>query len=279
MNKNDKTKKITGRLLVCFGVITGLFIIVFPIYQKKGLQVSFLDVGQGDSTLIQTANGKIILIDGGPDNLVLNRLGERLPFYKRELDLVVVSHFHDDHITGLIEILRRYKVEKIIYASDLESSSLADLLFSVAKKNNTALIAISKQADIRLDNDCELIFLNPLSLKVKKNENNSLITKLNCVSGRFLFSGDNEVGVEKVLLASDLNIQADIFKASHHGSKTSNTYEFLKAVNPFKIIISVGVDNRFKHPSAEVLEIINKLKIKVFRTDISGTIDISSNIK
>lgn len=277
MSKNDKTKKIIGRLLICFGVIAALFLIFF--YQKKSLRVSFLDVGQGDSSLIQTANGKIILIDGGPDNLILSRLGERLPFYKKDLDLVVVSHFHDDHITGLIEILRRYKVGKIIYASDLESSSLSDLLFSVARENNITLVAISKQASLRLDNDCTLIFLNPLSLKIKKNENNSLITKLNCVSGKFLFSGDNEIGVEKALLASGLDIQADIFKASHHGSKTSNTYEFLKRVNPFKIIISVGLDNRFGHPSAEVLETINKLKIKVFRTDILGTIDIFSNIK
>jgi competence protein ComEC len=277
--KNKHVKKIFGRLLICFSVIIVLFFI-FPAFNvKKSLRVSFLDVGQGDSSLIQTANGKIVLIDGGPDNLALRRLGESLPFYKRNIDLIIISHYHDDHITGLIEILRRYRVKKIIYASSIGSSLLLDNLFLVARRNNTELIPISKQASISLDNNCALSFINPFILKIPENENNSLITKLDCNKTIFLFSGDNEVGVEKTLIKNGLDIRADIFKASHHGSKTSNTFEFLKVVKPIKVIISVGVDNRFGHPSPEVLKNINELGIDVFRTDRLGTIDIFSNIQ
>ena len=107
-----------------------LFLVIIFFYSHQKLtEVDFLDVGQGDAALIKIAKGKTILIDGGPDNLVLKRLGENLPFFKRKIDLVILSHSHDDHVIGLLEILYRYKIDTIIYVDDVNKPEfLAELL-------------------------------------------------------------------------------------------------------------------------------------------------------
>jgi competence protein ComEC len=260
-------------------VVIGYFIF-FSVYQaKKIVRVSYLDVGQGDAALIRTPDRKNILIDGGPDNLILRRLGERLPFYVRHLDYLIISHFHDDHITGLIEVLKRYQVNKIIFVSSEISSPAVSALFGEIKKLNISVINMQSSGRLQLDENCILFFVNPSSLNIKDNENNSLVTKLICGNNKFLFAGDNEAEAETALIKSNFDLRADIFKASHHGSKTSNTEAFLRMVAPGKTIISVGKDNRFGHPDQEVLERATKLGIELQRTDINGTIDILAEIK
>jgi len=269
------------------GVLLMILLIIFPLIieqftiqknRKEKLFVSFFDVGQGDASFIRTSKGKIFLIDGGPDNLVLYRLGEQMAFYERKIEAIIISHWHDDHIIGLFEVLRRYQVRYLILATNLESSPFTPLVLEAAAKNKIKIINISSSLKLNLDNQCELFFLNPLSLEVKENSNNSLLTKLNCLNFRVLFSGDNEKEVENALLQSSFDLSADIFKASHHGSKTSNQEEFLKIVNPKIMIISAGINNRFNHPALETLKTATELKIEVFRTDESGNLVFSANI-
>ena len=269
------------------GVLLMILLIIFPLIieqftiqknRKEKLFVSFFDVGQGDASFIRTSKGKIFLIDGGPDNLVLYRLGEQMAFYERKIEAIIISHWHDDHIIGLLEVLRRYQVRYLILATNLESSPFTPLVLEAAAKNKIKIINISSSLKLNLDNQCELFFLNPLSLEVKENSNNSLLTKLNCLNFRVLFSGDNEKEVENALLQSSFDLSADIFKASHHGSKTSNQEEFLKIVNPKIMIISAGINNRFNHPALETLKTATELKIEVFRTDKSGNLVFSANI-
>lgn len=269
--------RVVSLIILFFCLFIGYLLVVQNISSKKNisekLQVAFLDVGQGDASFIRIPTNKIILIDGGPDNLVLYRLAERMAFYERKIEAIIISHFHDDHIIGLIEILRRYKVKQIIFASNLESSSLAQLLFEEATKRKTKIISLNSSSSFNLGSQCEAILFNPLILKVKENGNNSLLTKLDCVDFRVLFSGDNEKEVEKMLLDIKFDLEADIFKASHHGSKTSNNIDFLKAVNPEIIVISVGADNRFNHPAPETLKTATDLEMRVFRTDENGSLD------
>ncbi|QQG52451.1 MAG: MBL fold metallo-hydrolase [Candidatus Falkowbacteria bacterium] len=266
--------------LIIIGLIllSGIFLFIF-LATRNCLRVSFMDVGQGDASLIQTPTGKNILIDGGPDNLVLHRLGEALPFYIRRLDYIIISHFHDDHIIGLVEILKRYRVDKIIFVSPDISSPAVDALQREIKKLNLSVINIIASANLRLDNYCSLFFINPASLNIKDNANNSLVAKLDCGNNKFLFAGDNESGAEAALVKSDFDLRADIFKASHHGSKTSNMENFLEAVSPQKIIISVGKTNRFGHPSPEVLDRVLGRGIDIWRTDIQGTSLILAEIR
>ncbi|HZJ40843.1 MAG TPA: MBL fold metallo-hydrolase, partial [Candidatus Saccharimonadales bacterium] len=195
------------------------------------------------------------------------------------LDYIIISHFHDDHITGLVEILKRYRVKQIIFGPSEIYSPAVEVLLAEIKRQKLTVINIENTGNLRLDNYCSLFFINPESLKIKVNDNNSLVAKLDCGNNKFLFAGDNEVEAEAALIDSGLNLRAEIFKSSHHGSKTSNTKDFLAAVSPEKMIISVGVDNRFGHPNQEVLDRAIALGIKIWRTDIEGNINILANIK
>lgn len=250
-----------------------LVIIFFHSHQKL-TEVDFLDVGQGDAALIKIAKGKTILIDGGPDNLVLKRLGENLPFFKRKIDLVILSHSHDDHVIGLLEILYRYKIDTIIYVDDVNKPEFLAELLKEARVRGVNLINLKKEAKINYSASCSLFLLNPAALSVSEDDNNSIVVKLDCDGLRAIFSGDNSLAVEKALLATGYDWSAEIMKASHHGSKTSNGEAFLRAVKPKIFVISAGTNNRFNHPHEEVLDRVKSLNIDIKRTDIEGTIKV-----
>lgn len=286
MNKDSKKPvvlrkpKISRRFLIISALAAlfpALIILINAYISFPGrLEVDYLDIGQGDSELIQTPNHKLVLIDGGPDNLVLWRLGEILPFYKREIDYVILSHFHDDHLTGLVEIFKRYKVKTFIYSAPADYQAPAlDYLLEIAKVEKIKTLALNNSARIDLEPDCSLNLLNPAIFKIKADSNNSLVAKLDCRKNKFLFSGDNSFIVERALINSDFNLKADIFKASHHGSNSANSEFFLKAVAPLDFIISAGLNNRFNHPSPIILERARALGLKIYRTDTQGTIRIS----
>jgi len=263
------------------GLVAGLIVVLltvlyfFSVRNKIGrTEIDFLDVGQGDASLLKLPNNKIVLIDGGPDNLVLKRLGENLPFYQRKIDLIILSHFHDDHLIGLVETIRRYEVESIIYMRGMENSRLFQTFLNEAKERKINLISLENEASIKYSENCLLKILNPLRLEVKSDSNNSLITKVDCSSLSALFTGDNNSKVEEALFKAGLVWPAKILKASHHGSKSANSELFLKSANPDILIISVGANNRFGHPSAEILERADQLGIKIKRTDFSGTVEV-----
>ncbi|MFA6994863.1 MAG: MBL fold metallo-hydrolase [Patescibacteria group bacterium] len=262
----------------CLAIISFCFlfliIIFYFYYRSRKLTLNFFDVGQGDSALITTPGGLVILIDGGPDNTILRRLGDSLPFYRRRIDLIIFSHYHDDHITGLVEVLKRYQIKQIIYASGVFESPVLETLLRVAQEQKIKLSSIVSTSQLNLGTDCLLNFLNPRFLGVKEDQNNSLVVKLACVGKNFLFTGDNSAAVEKALISFHWDLKALVFKAAHHASNSANSEEFLRAVNPQLIIISVGVDNRFGHPSPIILARLTELGIKFKRTDQSGSLKI-----
>lgn len=278
--KNKKRRKIFPKifLLIAFFIVL-LFLLsdlcreIFSPLRLNSFFVVFLDVGQGDAVLIRTPSGKNILIDAGPDNIVLERLGEFLPYFDRRLDYIIVSHAHDDHVAGLKEIFRRFQVTNLIFQSSGEGSDFFDELVNDAnRKTNIKKFSLQKELQLNFSKNCFLKILNPLSLSVPENGNNSLVVKLDCSGQKFLFSGDNELAVEKALLKSGLDFKSDVFKASHHGSKTSNSENFLKMISPDYIIISAGLNNRFNHPAEIVLDRVKKANIKIKRTDLEGNI-------
>lgn len=282
--KNVKSKKLRIKkskiyrnfyiFIVCVFILIMIFICIdINILSPRRLEVDYLDVGQGDSEIIKTPGHKIILIDGGPDNLVLRRLGEVLPFYKRQIDLVILSHFHEDHITGLIEIFQRYKVKRFIYINNYQSPLLDELLL-ISKSKGTNVVLLKNSANISLEQDCLLKIINPNIFNIKEDQNNSIISKLDCRKNQFLFSGDNSTVVERALVNSGFDLQALVLKASHHGSNTANSEQFLRAVNPKDFIISDGINNKFKHPNPEIIERASRLNFNIFRTDKQGTIRI-----
>lgn len=262
------------RNLIFGFILLVIFIYSFLNYLQPNtkLEIDFLDVGQGDATLVKIPGGQKILIDAGPDNLVLRRLSEKLKFFERTIDLVIISHYHDDHILGLIEILKRYRVKKIIFINYEPNPPLLEAVVKLAAQKDIFSFVLRQALRINFTDNCFLDLLSPEALRVKSDSNNSLISKLSCGRQKFLFTGDNSAKVEQALINSGWDLSANIFKAAHHGSNSANQESFLRAIGARKIIVSVGQDNRFGHPNQKFLDRLVLLGIIVKRTDQEGTI-------
>ncbi len=278
-HNNKKVFNIGKKISLIVLSASGLILMIFFIFSYKSgsAELAFLDVGQGDSALIKTPDGQIVLIDGGPDNKVLRGLGKNMPFYRRRIDFMIISHYHDDHIAGLIEIIRRYQVKTLVYSGKEPDNLLIAELLRIASENKILLKSLDNQMNISFSPDCRLDILNPAALYIKEDPNNSLVSRLDCSGQRFLFAGDNGSAAEKALLASGWTLKADVFKASHHGSNTSNSEDFLEGISPRIIIVSVGRDNRFGHPGTVFLDRASNLDIPYKRTDIEGNIKFLLN--
>jgi len=239
------------------------------------LHVVFFDVGQGDAIFIQTPQGRQVLIDGGPDPTTLTaELGRRLPFWDRSLDLVILTHPDTDHLTGLVPVLERYHVDRVLDPGyPATSETYARWLELIAEKHIPALLA---RNGVRIELEpglaCEVLHPTGDPDPEDKANNASAVTRWTWGQVTFLLPGDIEQEVESALVGSGQPLQATVLKAPHHGSDTSSSAAFLQAVNPQLVVISVGADNRFGHPSPEMLERVAGRT--VLRTDERGTIEI-----
>ncbi len=250
--------------------------------QKDGLlKIYFFDVGQGDAIFIETPNGNQVLIDGGPDNGVVNKLGEVMSFYDKDIDLVVLSHPHADHLVGLIEVLNRYEVKSILEAKENYNSPEFAVWWEAVQTEGAEMIEAIDGLEIDLGNGVGLEILYPLeSLEgttVKNPNDDSVVLMLKYKDLEILFPGDVELRGERRILLEGIDVDADVLKVAHHGSKTSTTEEFLSAVSPEAAIIQVGAKNRYGHPAPEVLERLEKYDIKVYRNDVDGDIKLISD--
>lgn len=252
--------------------------------QKDGLlKVYFLDVGQGDAIFIEAPNGNQVLIDGGPGNAVLSRLGEVMPFYDKDIDVIVMTHPDADHASGLVEVLERYEVENIVF-SDIESEKALYLAWKEkVSKEEANIIDPTFGKVIDLGNGVILKIIYPfdsfIGQRFDKTNNNSVVAMLKYKDFEVLLTGDIEIKGERALLLEGVNVKADVLKVAHHGSKTSTMEEFVSAVSPEVAVIQVGDDNRYGHPTSEVLERLEKYDIRVYRNDLEGDIKIISDGK
>ena len=285
MLHTDKKLKI-GFLIVLVYLNILAWIVVFDLVQND-LKVVFFDVGQGDSIFIQTPQKHQILIDGGPTSVVLEKLGNEMPFYDRTIDLIILTHPEHDHIGGLLEVLKRYRVENILWTGVLrdtaEFKEWERLL--VEEKNVVIEIAQAGQRIVcpasTLEKTVNMNILYPfenLDKQIIKNINNtSIIIQLIFGENKILFTGDAYKSVERKLIEREPLLKSDILKIGHHGSKTSTSEEFIEAVDPEIGVISVGRENSYGHPVPEVLEILKKYGINILRTDELGDIKIMSD--
>jgi competence protein ComEC len=200
------------------------------INRDSSLQVHFLDVGQGDAILIQTPYEQNILIDGGPDSSVLYGIGKVLPFYDHEIDIMILTHPHSDHVAGLIDVLKKYDVKKIYYTGVIHTTPDYISWLEEIKSQKIPLEIIKEPKVLNLGQDLTLEFLYPLKsyafTRVKELNNTSIVNKLVYGNTSFLLTGDAEAEVEEELLHLGVDLSADVFKAGHHGSTSSSTQEF-----------------------------------------------------
>ncbi len=269
----SRSKYIIPPLLI-ITILTSLACTSLP---ENNLQVSFLDVGEGDAILIQ-ANGQNILIDGGPSGqTVCQELGKLLPFWERKIDLLILSHPHLDHLTGLLEVMKRYQIGKIL-ASPLSSDlpSYQEFLQRAVENKIEYLIAKSGQ-QFMLSNGALLNILNPSDNIYTESsveiDDCSLVMLLTYGDHSIFLTSDIGSKTESLLLRERLVKNTDILKIAHHGSATSSSASFLMVTNPAIAVISVGANNQFGHPDQSVLARIHEAGIKtIYRTDLDGTI-------
>lgn len=266
---------------------------VFYLEKPRLLKVDFLNVGQGDSAFIETPEGHQILIDGGPDSSVLEKLQKLMPVFDKSLDAVILTHPEKDHMMGLIDVLKRYKVDYVLWsgvvkqdaeykewitALDYQKNISKNSFLASLQQEETKIITVSKGTGIKAGNAAiDILFpLENLTGKDLKNSSNDtcLVSRLIYGKNSFLFTGDIDIKAEKEL--ANYGIKSDVLKIAHHGSKYSTSDLFLQAVKPEIAIIEVG-KNTYGHPTPEVLQRLENYDIKTFRTDQDGDVEISSD--
>ncbi|MEK7659425.1 MAG: ComEC/Rec2 family competence protein [Patescibacteria group bacterium] len=264
--------------IIVFVLLVLFLVLAFFADSKNeaGLKVYFFDVGQGDSIFIETEEKKQILIDGGPDNKVVQKLSEAMPFWDRTIDLVILTHSDKDHILGLIEVLKRYRVKGII-ETGIECGKAECLAWKELKEKEKAPVIFVKLGDsLVLDENTKILILNPFvdmaGEKISKANNSSIVAKLIYGGYSILLTGDIEKQIEEKLVLAGVDIDSDYLKIPHHGSKTSTTEEFLKKTSPLLAFISLGKNNSYGHPHKIVIDRLEKRNIKYYRTDELGTI-------
>lgn len=278
--KNNKCKIIIGLLIVL--ILINFIIYIFP--QK--LRIFFIDVGQGDSTLIITPDKKTVLIDGGGSDSF--DVGEKvlLPYLldRRilKIDYVLISHFDTDHCGGILTIMEKVKVKNIIISEQAEHSENYERFKKLMIHKKIRLIEVKKGDKIKIGRYSEFKILFPTSRLLSENplNNNSIVAQFNYNNFKMLFTGDIEKLAEQQILKTEkAEIRADILKVAHHGSKTSSIPEFIKAVRPKIALIGVGKNNTFGHPNQQTIKNLENIKCRIYRTDLQGEIIIKIDQK
>lgn len=273
-------------------VIIIVFNFFFPILNSKvqDLEINFIDVGQGDSTLIRV-NDKSILIDGGGSAFESKSdVGEMtlLPYLLDRglisIDYVIVSHFDADHYKGLIYVVENLKIKNIVISTLGQESNDFNEFIALVRKKNINILEVNMGDILKIGKaKMEVLYPNKEPINDNVKNNNALVFKFIWNDFSILFTGDiEEVAEEKILSIYKNNLeklQSTVLKVAHHGSKTSSTNSFLEAVNPQIALIGVGKNNKFGHPNQGVIDRLNNLNCKIYRTDEMGEISISVNKK
>lgn len=238
--------------------------------------VKFFDVGQGDSALLTSPSGKTVLIDGGPDLSALEALGNALPLSAKSIDLLILSHPDPDHFTAFPEVLRRFKVGALLLPAIENDEEPYRALLAIAREEGVPLVAADPKQDIDLKDGVMLDILWPPSPVPPMEDNDaSVIVRVSHGTGSILFTGDLSIKGEEILLASGIDVSADVLKIGHHGSRFSSSDAFLAAVHPRLAVISVGKENHYGHPNPEALGRLEQAGIPVRTTMEEGEINLS----
>lgn len=289
MNKK-KLNKIFNKTILILLILIGISYINEELVKKENtsyamketlskdssnnnLEIYYFDVGQADSILIKEKNTNI-LIDAGN-----NEDGENLVNYLKndlnidKLNMIIGTHPHEDHIGGLDNIIDSFDIDTILMPNATSTSKTFESVLNSIENKNYKITVPKIDEEFNYDN---------IKLKVlytgtneKDLNNSSIVLKLTYFNNKFLFTGDATSKVEKKLLNKD--IESDVLKIGHHGSEYSTTNDFLDKVNPKYAIIEVGKNNTYKHPKQTTLDKLNAKNIKVYRTDLDGTIKLTSD--
>lgn len=273
-------------LLVLLVAIVGLGVwCLIHQPQEKGVvalgHIYMLDVGQGDSFLIQAPNGRQLLIDGGKDSKVLAELAKVMPLGDRSIDVMIATHPDADHVGGLASVLGRYQVGLFMTTQATSDTDVYTELMKIVADQQIPAYYARQGMTLMLDKEHTTKF----SILFPDRDTSGWETNTASVVGRLdigktsaLFTGDSPISIEQYLVkANPKELNVDILKLGHHGSKTSSSIEYLHAASPILTLISAGYRNSYGHPAAEVVTRLASLKIPSISTIDKGTVTLSSD--
>lgn len=239
-----------------------------------------LDVGQGDATFIETPHHHQILIDGGPNQSVLTQLGVVMPFYDRTIDMIILTHPQEDHMFGLVSVLERYQVGAVFMTGVNYTGNTYREFKKLISEKNIPVYQAQQGQHIQFDDGVVLDILYPFNnltgLDFAGDVNDtSVASRITFGNKQFLVMGDAGMLEETNLINSNQDIDIDVLKVSHHGSRTSTSNLFLEKTTPDIAVISVGAHNKYGHPTKEALGRLASSTIE--RTDINGRVEIQTD--
>lgn len=242
------------------------------------LKVHYIDVGQGDSILIQL-DGKNMLIDAGTNEST----GKLLSYLKnqniKKLDYVIATHPHEDHIGGMAEVIKSFDIGAFYAPKKVANTRTFEDMVNALKKKNLKINTAKEGVVINFDSNTNCVMLAPNSDNYEDVNNYSAVIKLTYKNTKFLFTGDAQKLSEKEMVDNGLDLSCDVLKVGHHGSSTSSSAAFLDKSSPKVAVISCGKNNDYGHPHKQTITALNKKNIKIYRTDVDGTVLIESDGK
>lgn len=246
--------------------------------------ISFLDIGQGDAIFIQAPNGTQVLLDGGLGKIVLSEISKVMPFFDRTLDAIIVSNPDKDHIGGFLDVLSKYKVDFDFEPGTISKTETYSALEEDVSSKKIKRIIARRGMDIVLDEEKNIyirILFPDKDVSGYSTNDGSIVAKLVYGKTSVLLEGDAPQKTEYYLLNLDKNnpeeLNTDILKVGHHGSRTSTAKPYIEALSPEYAVISLGKENKYGHPHEETLKTLNDLKIPILRTDLLGRITFESD--
>jgi competence protein ComEC len=278
--------RLTQKQLVWFYGV-GFGVLALAIFQaaqmSQGGSIHFLNVGQGDSILIQTPEFHQILIDAGPGSAVVDELGKTMGFFDKSIDLFVLSHPDRDHFAGALDVMQKYKIDRFLLTGVASEDTLYQEFLSQAKAARIPIDFAEADQDYRIGSNLYLDVLYPLKgqslvgqTPSDKNDTSAMIRLVRKESDETssiaLLTGDAEAPEESEVMVAGEDLKTEILKLGHHGSKFSTSDEFLKEVSPKTVVVSAGEGNKYGHPSPETMEKVKNMIIR--RTDREGTITL-----
>lgn len=237
------------------------------LFTKADAIIWIFDVGQGDAIFIDSPEGQV-LIDGGPNEAILEKIGAVMPPWDRTIEYLINTHPHADHVTGLNYILDRYRIEHILYSGqEYHTETYAEFIEAIDKK----AFVPQFQSQIDLGDRSQMTLLYPIEAEKKPENPNdgSLVYLLEAAGIQFLLTGD--IGTSEELAIVPYLDDVDVLKVGHQGSNTSSSKAFLEHINPEISVISVG-NNSYGHPHEAVLDRLDAIQTEIYRTDIHGDI-------
>ncbi|APQ98249.1 ComEC/Rec2 family competence protein [Clostridium botulinum] len=244
--------------------------------KSNELKVHYIDVGQGDSILVQTKD-KNILIDAGTRKSSDNLISYLKKQHIKKLDYVIATHPHEDHIGGMPKVIEEFEISNFYAPKKTANTKIFKDMILQLKKKNLKINVAKKGISLNLSNNSSLDFLAPVKDNYENTNDSSAVVKLTHGNTKFLFTGDAEKTSEKDILNSNEDLSSNVLKVGHHGSHSSSSKEFLDKINPKIAIISCGKNNDYGHPHKETMKELNKRNIEVYRTDIDGNIVLTSD--